>query len=240
VIVGIHQPHYLPWLRYVEKIARSDVFVLLDDVQFTKNGWQNRTRIKNAQGWMYLTIPVLDAFGKPINEVAINNQQRWRAKHWQALQTNYARAPYFERYRELLRPLYDQAWESLCECSIHALRVLLPAIGIHTPLVRSSELGAAGSGTERVIELCRTLGATAYLTGDYAATNHLDVATFASSGIDVQPQRWQAPVYRQQFPAVPFIPDLSIVDLLFNEGERSLSVLSRRESEPAIAESSRG
>jgi hypothetical protein len=239
VIVAIHQPHYLPWLRYVEKIAHSDVFVLLDDVQFTKNGWQNRTRIKSAQGWMYLTVPVLDAFGKPIKDVEINTQQRWRPKHWHALQTNYARAPYFERYRELLRPIYDRPWTSLCECSIRALEVLLPALGIRTRLTRSSELGVGGSGTTRVIDLCRALGATTYLTGDYAATNHLDVAAFAAFGIEVQPQRWQAPVYRQQFPAVPFVPDLSIVDLLFNEGERAVALLRGGESAPAVAEPSR-
>jgi hypothetical protein len=235
VIVGIHQPHYLPWLRYVQKIARSDVFVLLDDVQFTKNGWQNRTKIKSAQGWMYLTVPVLDAFGKPIKDVAINNQQRWRAKHWQALQTNYARAPYFDRYRELLQPLYEQPWDSVCECSIAALGIVLSALGIGTRLVRSSELGVPGGGTERVIAICRALGATSYLTGDYAATNHLEVAAFAPHGIEIEPQRWQAPLYRQQFSSVPFIPDLSIVDLLFNEGDRSLAVLTNTTYEHTIA-----
>jgi len=235
MIIAIHQPHYLPWLRYVQKIARSDVFVLLDDVQFTKNGWQNRTRIKHAQGWMYLTVPVLDAFGRAINQVMINNQQRWRAKHWQALQTNYGRAPHFERYRGLLQPTYERPWESVSELSVHLLHTLLGALGIRARLVRSSELGVSGTGTAKVIGICRKLGATVYLTGDYAATNHLDVAEFAPHGIEVRPQGWQAPTYRQQFPAVPFIPDLSIVDLLFNEGDRSLAVLSERTHESATA-----
>src|SRR5579885_646875 len=235
MIVAIHQPHYLPWLRYVQKIALADVFVLLDDVQFTKNGWQNRTRIKNAQGWMYLTVPVRDACGKAINEVLINNQERWRPKHWQALRTNYSRTPYFDRYGTLLRPVYERPWESVCELSIRLLTLRLPALGVLTRLVRSSELGVAGTGTARVVDICRRLGATAYLTGDYAATNHLDMAAFAPHGIAVRPQGWRSPVYRQQFPAASFIPDLSIVDLLFNEGDRSLDVLGAgaRESAPA-------
>ncbi len=235
MIVAIHQPHYLPWLRYVQKIARSDVFVLFDDVQFTKNGWQNRTRIKNAQGWMYLTVPVLDAFGKAIKDVTINNQERWRPKHWQALRTNYSRAPYFDRYEALVRPVYERPWDSVCELSIHLLTLLLPALGIRTRLVRSSELGVAGTGTARVVDICRRLRATIYLTGDYAATNHLDVEAFAPHGIAVRPQGWHSPVYRQQFPAASFVADLSIVDLLFNEGDRSLGVLGAGERESAPA-----
>ncbi len=228
MIVAIHQPHYLPWLRYVEKIARSDTFVLLDDAQYTKNGWQNRTRIKTAQGWTYLTVPVQDAFGKPIVRVGINNQQRWRAKHWMALVTNYSRAPHFRRYRGILEPLYERPWEALCEWNVATLGAILGALGIRTRLVRSSQLGVPGKGTERVVAICRALGATVYLTGDYAASNHLDADQFAPWGIEVRPQLWACPAYRQQYPGAGFIPDLSIVDLLFNEGEASLEVLTRR------------
>src|SRR5438270_3493099 len=169
MIAGIHQPHYLPWLRYIDKIARSDVFVLLDSVQYTKNGWQNRNKIKSTQGWMYLTVPVLDAFGRPITEVRINNQTRWRDKHWAALVTNYSRAPFFGRYRELLEPIYRQQWQLVHDLSVHALELLLSALGIRTPLVRSSTLGVSGSGTELLANICAKLGATAYLSGDYAA-----------------------------------------------------------------------
>ena len=169
MIAGIHQPHYLPWLRYIDKIARSDVFVLLDSVQYTKNGWQNRNKIKSTQGWMYLTVPVLDAFGRPITEVRINNQTRWRDKHWAALVTNYSRAPFFGRYRELLEPTYREQWDLLHDLSVHTLELLLSALGIRTPLVRSSTLGVSGSGTELLANICAKLGATTYLSGDYAA-----------------------------------------------------------------------
>src|SRR5437588_12831131 len=167
MIVGIHQPHYLPWLRYLDKIARSDVFVLLDTVQYTKNGWQNRNKIKSAHGWMYLTVPVLDAFGRPITEVRINNQTRWRDKHRAALVTNYSRAPFFGRYRELLEPIYRPQWELVHDLSVHALELFLSALGTRTPLVRSSTLGVFGTGTDLLPNICVQPGAIAYPTAAY-------------------------------------------------------------------------
>lgn len=227
MIVGIHQPHYLPWLRYIDKLVRSDVFVLLDDVQYTKNGWQNRNKIKCAQGWMYLTVPVRDAFAKPILDVRINNQERWRQKHWTALRTNYARAPYFDRYAGALEDLYRREWDRLCDLSIAFLERVLSWLDIGTRLVRSSALGVPGRGSERVAEICVRLGATEYLTGDYAAANHLDVQAVRARGVEVRPQQWACVDYPQQYPRAGFVPDLSIVDLLFNQGNGSLAVLER-------------
>lgn len=227
MIVGIHQPHYLPWLRYIDKIARSDVFVLLDDADYTKNGWQNRNKIKCAQGWMYLTVPVRDAFGKPILEVRIDGGQRWRDKHLMALRTNYARAPFFGRYSALFEAVYGRPWDSLVDLNMAILRDVLAAFEIRTRIVRSSELGVPGRRSERLVDICRRLGATAYLTGDYAAGNHLDLAVFEAQGIEVQCQGWQCASYSQQHGQVGFVSDLSIVDLLFNEGPAGRRVLER-------------
>ncbi len=225
MIVAAHQPHYLPWLRYVDKVARSDLFVLLDDVQYTKNGWQNRNRVKTPQGWTYLTVPVEDPFGRTIREVRVCNREPWRKKHWNALRTHYGRAPHFRRYAEAFEDVYAREWESLCELNLHLLGVVLDALGVRTRLVRSSDLGVPGRGTERLVAICRGLGATAYLTGDYAARNHLEVGLFEEAGVEVRLQNWSCPTYRQQFPQAGFLPDLSIVDLLFNEGPGALAVL---------------
>ena len=226
MIVGIHQPHYLPWLRYVDKIARSDVFVLLDDVQYTKNGWQNRNKIKCVQGWMYLTVPVVDAFGRPIREVHINNRERWRAKHWAALCTNYARAPYFPRCRDDFEAIYKREWATLSDLNVALLTALLSILGVQTRIVRSSALGIPGKATPRLVDICTALGATAYLTGDFAASNHLDVELFEQAGIEIRRQGWQCPLYPQRYPEIGFIPDLSIVDLLFNAGQDTLGLLA--------------
>jgi len=230
MIVGAHQPHYLPWIRWFDKLARCDVFILLDDVQFTKNGYQNRVKIKHAQGSMLLTVPVLDPVGKAIRDVDINAGTRWRAKHRTALANNYAKAPYYARYRDLIDSIYDRPWTSLFDCIEYALGLLLPALGIRTRLVRSSDLGIPGKGTERLIELCRAVDATVYLTGDFAVGHHFDPAAFAPYGIEVRRQAWQCPTYRQQYPQCGFLPELSILDLLFNEGDRSLAVLMERPS----------
>ncbi len=146
MIVGAHQPHYLPWIRWFDKLARCDVFILLDDVQFTKNGYQNRVKIKHAAGTMLLTVPVLDPVGKAIRDVTVNAHTRWRPKHRAALATNYVKAPYFARYRDLVDSLYDRPWESLFDCIAYALDLLLPALGIRTRVVRSSDLGGPGAG----------------------------------------------------------------------------------------------
>ncbi len=235
MILAAHQPHYLPWLRYVDKVARADVFVLLDDVQYTKNGWQNRNRIKTAQGWTYLTVPVEDPFGKPILEVRVCNRENWRRKHWNALRTHYGRAPYFRHYAGVFEATYAREWEALCDLNLHLLGVVLGALGVRTPLLRSSQLGVRGRGTERLVALCTALGADTYLTGDYAATNHLDLSLFHEAGIEVRRQNWTCPRYRQRFPERGFVPDLSVVDLLFNEGPAALEVLLERSAEPCAS-----
>ncbi|MCS7173092.1 MAG: WbqC family protein [Armatimonadetes bacterium] len=232
MIVAIHQPHYLPWLRYVDKAARADVFVLLDDAQYTKNGWQNRNRIKTAQGWTYLTVPVEDPFGKTILEVRICNRENWRKKHWNALRTHYGRAPSFRRYADLFEAVYVREWERLCDLNLHLLTALFEAMGVRTRIVQSSRLGIPGRATERLVAICRALKADVYLTGDYAAGNHLEAELFEEAGIQVWRQNWSCPVYRQLFPQAGFLPDLSIVDLLFTEGERALDVLLGRPHRP--------
>jgi hypothetical protein len=229
MIVAAHQLHYLPWIRLVDKIARSDAFIVLDDVQFTKNGYQNRVKIKHAQGTMLLTVPVLDPMGQRICDVRINTITRWRAKHRAALATNYGRAPFYAAYHEAIDAILDRPWESLSECSLCALGVLLPALGVKTRLVRSSELGVPGRGTERLIGMCRMLGATEYLTGDFAVGHHFDPDAFTPYDIKVRRQAWVCPSYRQQYPQLGFLPELSVVDLLLNEGPRSLEILMTRE-----------
>ncbi len=239
MIVAVHQPHYLPWLRYVDKAARADVFVLLDDAQYTKNGWQNRNKIKTAQGWTYLTVPVEDPFGKPIREVRICNREAWRKKHWNALRTHYGRAPFFRRYAEAFEAVYAREWEHLSELNLALLEVVFGLLGVRTRVLRSSELGIPGRATERLVAICRALGASVYLTGDYAAANHLEPELFEEAGIEVWLQNWTCPLYCQQFPQVGFLPDLSIVDLLFNEGDRALEILLNRPGRPLPLEPAR-
>lgn len=225
MIVAIHQPHYLPWLRYFHKIASCDVFVLLDDAQFTKNGWQNRNKIKGAQGPLLLTVPVRDASFKPIDQVEIDNQTPWGEKHWKSLLSYYRKAPYFHSYSGIFEQMLARRWDRLSLLNCQFTAQLCQAIGIRTPMILSSALGIPGKNTERLAKICQYLGATHYLTGAYAASNHLDMQAFADAGIQVVKQAWTAPTYRQQFPSLGFLPELAVADLLFNEGPNSLHLL---------------
>ena len=225
MIVAVHQPHYLPWLRYMHKMASCDVFVLLDDTQYEKNGWQNRNKIKGPNGPVLLTVPVKHASFRPICEVEINSQAAWQAKHWKSLLTCYAKAAYFHRYAPGLEQILTSPWDRLAPLNARLMEELARAFGIRSQIVHSSSLGVPGAATERLIGICRKLGATRYLTGAFAAGNHLDSVIFANSGIELVIQEWTCPIYPQQFTALGFLPDLSAVDLLLNEGPRSLECL---------------
>ncbi len=221
--VGIHQLHYLPWLRYFDKIHHSDVFVVLDDIQFNKNGWQNRNRVKTSSGATLLTVPVFMHAGQRLDEVRIHDETPWRRKHWATIDQSYAHAPYFSEYAGFLRETYSREWETLNGLNRHMLRLFVDALGIRTPLVYSSDLRVPGTATERLANLIKAVGGDTYLSGAYALDVYLDAGLLEREGIALELQEWHAPVYPQRHG--DFIADLSIVDLLMNCGPESLGVL---------------
>jgi hypothetical protein len=172
--VAIHQSHYLPWLAYFDKIAHADLFVVLDDVQFTKNGWQNRNKIKTSQGWSYLTVPVAEHLGQTIAEVAVDTRADWARSHWRSLEMNYSRAPFFAAHRAFFAELFAARWSHLWQLNQYLLGYCLDTLGLRTPVVRSSDLGVRGEATTRLIEICRAVGADSYLTGACALSTYLD------------------------------------------------------------------
>jgi hypothetical protein len=224
VRVAVHQPQYLPWLGYFDKMDRVDCLVLLDDVQFETNDWQNRSRIKTATGWQWLTVPVRHRFPQPLAEVRVDTSAPWRRKHLAALVANYRSAPAFDAHRPFFETLYAREWGLLLDVSLAGLTYLAGALGIATRLVRASTLGLPGGlrATERLVEICRRLGADTYLSGA-GARAYLELERFGAAGIAVPFQAFACPVYPQRHGA--FQPDLSVVDLLFNCGKDSLAVL---------------
>ncbi|HOZ48465.1 MAG TPA: WbqC family protein [Candidatus Hydrogenedentes bacterium] len=223
MLVGIHQPHYLPWLRYVEKIARCDVFVVLDTVPFTKNGWQNRNQVKTASGATLLTVPVHASLDETLDRVRIDGRAGWRKKHGNTLRQAYAKAPHFETHAAFVGNVYGRDWPRLCDLNRHMLEYLVAAMGIDTRIEYASDLNVPGTATERLVNLVKAVGGDGYYTGAFALESYLDASAFAESGIELVVQEWRAPVYPQLHGA--FIPDLSIVDLLFNAGPDALGIL---------------
>ena len=225
MILAIHQLHYLPWLRYFHKIASADVFAVLDNIQFNKNGWQNRNKIKTDQGALTLTVPVLQKMGQSLDEVEIDNKQSWRRKHWGAISSHYRKAPFFKEHEPFLRGIYEKEWRKLNDLNYEMLFYFVKVLGIKTRLFKSSEMELRGEATERLVNICADLKADSYLTGAFAAQEYLDENLFAQAGIGLNMHEFDCPVYPQLYPEKDFIPELSLLDLLFHCGPESLSVL---------------
>jgi len=225
MILSAHQLHYLPWLRYFHKIAESDVFVVMDNIQFNKNGWQNRNKIKCANGWMYLTVPIYNKFQQRIDEVKIDNNQNWRAKHWNALVCNYSKAPYFKEYKDFFEKIYLREWVDLNQINYEMFYFYLDVLGIKTKIVKASDLKVEGTDTMRLANICKALGADTYHSGAYALEVYLDEKIMTDAGIKITLQDWHCPQYQQQFMKAGFVPDLAIVDLIFNHGPESADII---------------
>ena len=213
----------MPWLGYFDKIIKSDIFVFLDTVQFKKNEFQNRNKIKTAQGWMWLTVPVLYKYPEHIDEVKINNRVDWRKKHLRALEINYQKAPYCNELLPTMKEFYAGGAESLSEVNRKSILVLLKTLGAHKKIEVASELGDfPEEPSEKLAAICKSLGADTYLSGA-GGREYLNIKPFHDKEITVTFQEFKHPVYPQLYG--DFIPHLSILDLLFNCGPNSLNIL---------------
>lgn len=222
--IVILQPGYLPWLGFFDQMYKSDLFVVYDDVQFDKEGWRNRNRIKTAQGWTWVTVPVLlSGKDKPlVKDVLIDNKKNWPRKHLQTIRQNYSKAPFFEKYFSLFEDIYVQSWKYLIDLDMALIRLIMSQLGLERDLVFSSKLGIAGESTERLVAICKHLGATRFYEGA-AGQDYLDESLFEAQNITVDYQDYDHPVYEQRYGE--FVPYLSVIDLLFNHGEDSLDIL---------------
>lgn len=235
--VGVIQSNYLPWRGYFDLIDDVDLFIFYDDVQYTKNDWRNRNRIRNSQGALWLTVPVCHrSSDQLILETEIDDSQRWRKKHLRTIAQAYGRARYFDRYYAPLAQLIESPEPNLARFN-HALTLwLMSELGITTPVRHSVEFPLHGSRNERLLNLLRLVGAKRYLSGP-AARSYLDQTAFAQSGIQVEYKTYDYTPYPQ--PGSDFLGDLSVIDLLFHTGPGAREFLkSRRPAEAASASSS--
>ena len=216
--VSIHQPNFIPWLGYFYKIAKSDVFVLLDDVQYTKNGFTNRNRIKTPQGELWLSLPIKQSgnFGQTINDCIIQQKEIAVKKNLNSIKLNYGKAKYFHQYFEQLCSLMNTDTESLAELNILLIQWVCECLDINTKIVRSSLLNLSGNeSTERLIEICSKLNGKIYLSGK-GGFNYQDETLFEREKITLERSSFAPPVYHQLWG--DFIGGLSIMDTLLNCG----------------------
>ena len=220
--VAIHQPQYLPWLGYFDKLDSADVFILLDTVQFIKHEWKNRNRIRTKDGWQWLTVPIIDRFPERLDCVEINARTDWQRKHTQALRQHYGRAPFWEPLGPELIGLLDTPWTHLSKLNIAATNLLCQYLGIKTSCLLASSLSTREDPTGRLVDLCHAVRATTYLAGQ-SWPLYMDLTRFVEAGIDVQVQTYGHPQYPQRYQ--PFVSHLAVIDLLFNCGPESLTIL---------------
>ena len=225
--MAVVQSNYIPWKGYFDIISQADTFVFLDTVQFTKNDWRNRNKIKTANGPLWLTVPVLATgqFGQPIKDVAIRTTTNWQQKHWKSIQQSYRNAPYFDQYREYFEKLYcNNTWENLSLLNTTLIQDIARMLEIETTFVFADQIegveepakNAASARTERLISLLTVLGAKRYLSGPSAA-DYIEPDLFASAGIALTYMDYSGyPEYPQQHGA--FDHQLSVIDVLFHCG----------------------
>tara|TARA_B100001013_G_scaffold343790_1_gene272309 strand:- start:1108 stop:1857 length:750 start_codon:yes stop_codon:yes gene_type:complete len=212
----IVQSNYIPWKGYFDLINLADHLILYDDVQFTKNDWRNRNVIKTFNGPHWLTIPVTHKFGQKIKDTEICFPG-WAQKHWKTIAQSYSKAPCFNRYKEVFETLYLNTDETfLSEVNRQYISAICDILGIETECSWSMDYELPEGKTERLLELCRKLGAADYLSGP-AAKTYIDANLFVEAGIKLRFMSYDGyPEYRQLFP--PFQHAVSIIDLILNEG----------------------
>lgn len=216
--IAIVQSNYIPWKGYFDLINMVDEFILFDDVQYTRRDWRNRNKIKTNDGLMWLSISV-NAKGnyfQPIKEITIS-EPTWKIRHWKTIVNHYARAKYFKEYEEVFKDLYLGSTATyLSQINYRFLTGICSILGIQTKLSWSMDYRLTEGKTEKLIDLCNQVGATEYLSGP-TAKGYIDEDLFKQKNIKLRYMDYSGyPEYTQLFP--PFEHNVSIIDLIFNEG----------------------
>jgi hypothetical protein len=232
--VAIHQPHFLPWLGYLDRMIQSDLFVLLDHVQFERRNYQNRTQIRVDEEARWLTVPVVQLsqkekiIDKRVDNPAAPASRWWGPNAFQTLRYAYRKAPYFERYSPPIQAILETRFEKLVDLNQAMLDYLRECLEIDTPVVRSSEIGVEGARSELLLNICKAVGADTFLGGMGGSRHYLDLDAFAAAGMGVAWQEFEHPTY-VQCGSTSFIKGLSAIDLLFNCGPDAAGMLPRKD-----------
>ena len=208
MILSAHQPAYLPWLGLFDKIAKSDVFVQFDMVQFEKDSYINRNKIRTKTGTQWLTVPIQSVghMSHTIYDTKIDNSRDWKKKHWESIKQNYSKAPYFEKYAHLLEWTYQKDWDYIADLNICMLKCFTRLLGINTEIRLASQFKFKGKKSDLILDMCKQLGADKFIFGA-EGQKYADVDKFKKEGIEIEFQDYK--------------PTLSIIDSLFNKGEKT-------------------
>lgn len=221
--VGIIQSCFVPWRGYFDFIDDVDLFIYHDDLQYTKNDWRNRNKIKTQNGLEWITVPVnYKTVSQLICETKIDYSQKWQKKMKNKIVAAYSKAPYFKKYADAFFELLFEHYENISELNVNINKWILTILNIKTKINMSREFSPVGSKTDRLIDILKKVGATVYLSGP-SAKNYLEEEKFKSAGIDLEYKAYEYKEYPQLYGK--FEPNVTVLDLLFNCGDNSRDFL---------------
>lgn len=224
----MHQPDYLPWLGYFNKIAVSDIFIFYDTAFYSRDGFHNRNKIKTANGdWAYITVPVAHTeLFKRLKDVILPADTRWAKKHWRSLEVHYRAAPYWKDYSDFFNQLYANiaSVKTLSDLNIKIIEYMSGAFGCKVKFFRSSEfeINPDLRSTGAILDIIKNVEATKFLAGP-SGKKYINQTEFSDAKVELIFQEFHPQEYKQLFP--PFVPGLTALDLLFNEGPNSINFL---------------
>lgn len=218
--VSIHQPQFLPYPGFFHKLSLSNIFVIMDDTQYDKR-FTNRNRIISSHGWNWITVPIIKEHKFfPNNRVKINNKISWKEEHWKKIFHIYVNSKFFNLYKDYFEKLYKKEWELLFDLNFETIKNIIDWLGIKIEIIKESELNITSTSTQRLADICKKVGADTYVSGQ-GGKNYMEENLFKKNNLKLEYQNYAAFPYPQHQTKI-FVPMLSIIDLLFNLGPKSL------------------
>jgi len=227
-MISISQPTFFPWIGYFDIIDQVDIFIILDDVDFSKQSWHQRNKFKTSQKLKWFTVPVKSGKGRLISEIEIFDGQRLFKKFKNFTETNYSRSRYFKTYSKELFEIFEIACVEgkLAELNIQVIKFFIKLLKIDTKIILSSSLKINEDRSKKIVNICNHFNVNQYFSS-YGAKDYLkdDKKIFIDKKINVFLHNYKHPEYKQMY--APFISNACILDLIFNEGENSLKIIKK-------------
>jgi len=219
----IHQPNYFPYFGFFHKLSLADTFVIMDNTQYDKK-FTNRNKIIVPNGTIWITVPINKEHKfLPNRMVKINNQLNWKENHWQKIERSYKNSKFFNYYKNYFESIYNKEWDFLFELNYETLKKTIEWLGIKIEIIKESELNVSGTSSERLINICKSIDSDTYVSG-IGGKNYVNEDLFKKNNIKLEYQKFLHPEYKQHF-SKSFVPNLSIIDMLFNLGPDSTKLI---------------
>ncbi|MDD5108769.1 MAG: WbqC family protein [Candidatus Omnitrophica bacterium] len=226
MIVTIHQPEHLPWLGFFHKLNMAETYVVLDNVQYRRRYFQNRNKIRTKNGWKWIGISLIKEARDNllIKDVKIFKEDiEWRSDNLKTVHQSYSKAKYFDFFWPEFQKIYSSDYDHLIDLNIAFIKLILKKLGIVREVILASQLNVDGEKGDLIFNITKTLNAKTYVSG-ISGKDYLDMKKFSENGIKVIIQEFHHPVYSQLL--TPFLPCMSVIDLLFNYGPGSLDIIN--------------